>query len=791
MRKTFLALLTGALVVVLSVGVGASIASSPQAANGPQPGPHDLVGPLGLKQRELRAKAVQLQLQGDISKNASVAKVGKDSGSHRAEYVELHRQGEDSIWTVLGEFGTQANPALGGTPGPLHNAIPQPDRHNDNTTIWTSDFSRDHYLDLLFSEEPGDLSMRNFYIELSSNRYTVNGDVTDWGLVPYNEANYGADYCGSIVCARTWLFVRDSVNGWYNAQLAAGKSAADIDAYLSRFDKWDRYDQDGDGNFNEPDGYIDHFQSIHAGDGQETGGGAQGTDAIWSHRWYVQLTPIGAGGPTLDDGTVVPLGGTRVGGSKYWIGDYTIEPENGGVGVFSHEFAHDLGLPDEYDTSGNTGGAENSTAWWTLMSQGSYGTDGTEDLGSKPTQMSSWDKLQLGWLNYISVNPGEHHVFKTRIGPAEYNSNDPQAVVVNLPDKQVTSQLGAPFAGSKFYYSGTNDDLDNTMTKSVALPVGATLTAKARYNIEQDWDYAYLRVSTDGGTTWTNVPTNLSTSTNPNNQNFGEGITGSTGGAWVDLTANLAAYGGKTVLLGFRYWTDGAQQGNPGVAFQPGLALDEIAITGQPVDGAEAAAGWTFAPATGGFRATTGTEEVSYYNSYIAEYRNYFGFDESLQTGPYQFGFLDQPDKQDWVEHFPYQDGVLIWYWDTSQADNNVGDHPGSGLILPIDSHPEQLHWSDGTLMRPRLQSFDSPFTPKNTDKLKLHKLSVETKIPRQHGVDTFDDTKSYWVASDPADGQYKAGWSSVKVPATGTKITVDKVSKSGTADLTIYPAAG
>ena len=59
-----------------------------------------------------------------------------------------------------------------------------------------------------------------------------------------------------------------------------------INAYLAQFDKWDRYDYDGDGNFNEPDGYIDHFQAIHAGEGEETGGGAQGTDAIWSHRWY-------------------------------------------------------------------------------------------------------------------------------------------------------------------------------------------------------------------------------------------------------------------------------------------------------------------------------------------------------------------------------------------------------------------------------------------------------------------------------------------------------------------------
>ena len=31
--------------------------------------------------------------------------------------------------------------------------------------------------------------------------------------------------------------------------------------------------------------------------------------------------------------------------------------------------------------------------------------------------------------------------------------------------------------------------------------------------------------------------------------------------------------------------------------------------------------------------------------------------------------------KPDWVEHFPYQDGLLVWYYDTSFADNNVGDN--------------------------------------------------------------------------------------------------------------------
>ncbi len=731
--------------------------------------------PRGKKQAELRKQGLQKLLKGQKQAKGpnKVVEVAK------GQFVELARQGEDKIWTVLGDFGPADHPApilFSGVPGPVHNQIPAPDRAVDNTTIWTSDFSPGHYKNMLFSESPGAVSMRNFYIQESSNRYTVSGDVSNWVQVPYNAAAYGRNYCGGIVCAQTWAFVNHSVDAWYNAQIAAGKTLAEINAYLAQFDVWDRYDYDGDGNFNEPDGYIDHFQSVHAGEGEETGGGAQGTDAIWSHRWYAYYAANGPDGAGPNG-----FGGVRIGSTNYWIGDYTIEPENGGVGVFAHEFGHDLGLPDLYDTSGNTGGAENSTGFWTLYSSGSYGSTGVpaDGIGSKPIPMSAYEKIFLDWSNYQVV--GYKQSASVKLGPASANTKQAQQLVVLLPDKNVDFKIGDPYAGSYFYHSGAGNDLNNLMTRPVALGAGPiTLTFQARYQIETCWDYAYVEISTNGGATFSSIPTSASTNDNENGQNFGNGITGTSGSpkvcdqlltpVWVPVTANLNAYAGQTIQLRFRYWTDGAVVGD-------GLSVDEIAITGKAVDGAESDPGWVYA----GFSRTTGTTTKSFFNAYFSEYRNYRGYDDGLRTGPYNFGFLNNPSLGNWVEHFPYQDGLLVWYYDTSFPDNNVGDACLSGrcggLYLPVDAHPALLLRPDssGMVWRPRIQSFDSTFGLDPTDVVCLHANSMEQCYGGAPGNPLFDDTQSYWVAPNPTIGNF--GWSSVQVPNTGTKIRVINTS--------------
>jgi len=380
------------------------------------------------------------------------------------------------------------------------------------------------------------------------------------------------------------------------------------------------------------------------------------------------------------------------------------------------------------------------------------------DIGSKPSHMGAWEKFQLGWLNYEVAFAGQKSEHK--LGPAETNTKQAQGLFVVLPDKEVVTEIGEPYAGDYFYYSGEGNNLDNFMYREFDLAAASSLAAWVNYDIELDWDYAYLVVSTDGGVTWTSVATNLSTTFDPNGNNLGEGITGNSAG-WVSLVADLSAYTGP-VMLGFRYSTDA-------FVAEPGFMVDEIAVTDFPVDGAETDAGWIYMPGIGGFRVTDGADSSFHFNAYVAEFRQYRGFDESLETGPYNFGFFNDPALFNWVERFSYQDGLLVSYWDGSQANNNTASHPGAGLILPIDAHPATMYRADGGLWFGRQASYDSTFGREPTEAITLHWNGDASDHDSQPAVPVFDDSVQFWNSETPLLG--------VMNPNTGTLIRIKSVS--------------
>ena len=745
---------------------------------------HDFRSDMQKKQDALLQQALVAKLNGKA--NGKVHKVAK------GQYVELEREGTDKIFTIIVEFGDTpyphpffSGPAPDGSPtrydGPSHNEIPEPNRVVDNSTLWQLDYSAAHYEDMYFNR------MKAYYERQSSNRYSIEGKVHGWVEVPYNQALYGRDYCGSIVCATTKMLGRDAMAVWVQQQRDAGQTVAQIAEYLRGFDEWDRYDLDGDGNFDEPDGFIDHFQIVHAGGDQAASDPIYGSDAIWSHRWYANLQGGGPGGITgFNIGTntgllpsAVPSNPTGV-----WVGDYTIQPENGGLGVFAHEYAHDLGLPDLYDTSGNTGGAENSTGFWTLMSSGSnIGDGGDEGIGDAPTDLGAWELFQLGWLDAQGGKGPFYEVAQAgvksehKLGPNDAATKQAQALFVVLPDSEKETVITPPKTGSYAYWSGMGHNFTHTMTKPVTYAAGSTLTADAWYETEAHFDYWFLEVSQNNGATWTPVTTNLSLPSSDDMGSFntsGTGIAGSSGGVYVSLTATLPGSGPS--LVRFKYMTDANTGGR-------GVVLDNIAISGNPVDGGEAETdrnAWTY----DGFLAIKdGVGVTKHFNAYVAENRQYDGYDTSLRTA-YNFGFLDV--KPRWVEHFPYQNGLLISYWNEAFGDNNVGDHPGSGLILPVDAHPTFHHHPDGHLVRPRILSFDSTFGLEATDAITINKNSQPITIASQPAAPVFDDTKDYWFNADEHAatgshiGRYQPGWYSVKVPKTGTTIRVKSNSAKG-----------
>ncbi|WP_206502572.1 immune inhibitor A domain-containing protein [Streptomyces chrestomyceticus] len=741
---------------------------------------HDLKGPFSDQQAAQRKEALQQVISGEAkpTRHGASQVVKLDRG----KYVELAREKTDKIFTILVEFGDKVDDTTmydpdgdgpkppvkkyGGKPGPAHNTIAQPDRRNDNSTAWQKDYNRRHFQDLYFSHDKKKESLAKYYEKQSSGRYSVDGEVSDWVKVDWNEARYGSNFCGSTNCASAWDLIRDGVNRWAEDQKAKGRTDAQIKADLAKYDQWDRYDHDGDGNFNEPDGYIDHFQIVHAGEDESAGGGAQGTDAIWAHRWYAYGSDSGRTGPSGNK-----AGGTQIGSTGIWVGDYTMQPENGGLGVFAHEYGHDLGLPDEYDT---TGTGESSVDSWSLMSAGSWLGRGKDSIGDLPGDMSAWDKLQLGWLNYDKAKAATKSTHK--LGVAEYNTKNKQALVVELPAKTVRTDVVKPAEGTQQWWSGMGNDLKNTLSRPVDLTgkKKAALTLKGWWDIEQNYDFAYAEVSTDGGANYT--PLEGTADGKPITRDGGDkpALTG-TSGAYKDLVFPLDAYAGKKIDLRFRYQTDGG-------AAQKGFAADAISVTADGkalfTDGAEAGDnGW----AAKGFSRIGASFTKDYPRYYIAENRQYVSYDKTLKTGPYNFGWAT--DRPQWVEHFPYQNGVLIWLWDTSQPDNNVGQHPGYGQILPIDAHPKAERWSDGKLMRNRFQTYDSTFTRHRTDALTLHKDGKVTKIKSKPGVTVFDDRKGvYYDETNPTGG--------VIVADTNTRIKISNESWNGsTVTLQVGPS--
>ncbi len=109
------------------------------------------------------------------------------------------------------------------------------------------------------------------------------------------------------------------------------------------------------------------------------------------------------------------------------------------------------------------------------------------------------------------------------------------------------------------WWSGRGDNGDSRLTCQIDLATAdrAELRLGLWYDLEEHWDYGYLRLSNDGGRTWEPLIIAGTTDANPNGTNFGAGLTGSSGG-WREVRLDFTPYHGRRLQLRFEVVTDDA-----------------------------------------------------------------------------------------------------------------------------------------------------------------------------------------------------------------------------------------
>ena len=147
---------------------------------------------------------------------------------------------------------------------------------------------------------------------------------------------------------------------------------------------------------------------------------------------------------------------------------------------------------------------------------------------------------------------------------AEYTSIDiiRGDVVVRFQGETATPLVPELPEGGGCWWSNRGDSISSTLTREVDLSSAgdSVLRYIVWLDLEEDWDYGYLQVSTDGGETWDIVAAPGSSTRNPVGNSFGPGYTGQTDG-WIDQQVDLSPYSGGLVQVRFSYVTDDAING--------------------------------------------------------------------------------------------------------------------------------------------------------------------------------------------------------------------------------------
>jgi hypothetical protein len=176
----------------------------------------------------------------------------------------------------------------------------------------------------------------------------------------------------------------------------------------------------------------------------------------------------------------------------------------------------------------------------------------------------------LSWSDPGGINAAVSYEVDEAFGPHQVTDNV-EGGLGNWQQSGFSQSSTRSYSSTHSFYGGNSNDRNAHLTASQYYrpAAGDSVRARVFYDTEPNWDYLYVEVSPDFGQNWFTLPGNLTTNSNPNGPNHGNGVTGSSSGAFVHAAWSLGAYAGQDVRIRFSYVTDQAVTGE-------GVYLDDI-----------------------------------------------------------------------------------------------------------------------------------------------------------------------------------------------------------------------
>ncbi len=233
---------------------------------------------------------------------------------------------------------------------------------------------------------------RTYYQQLSNNLFDIAGATYGPALLDSNEVYYVGGV--SSACQTQNPYNSTNCSGLFSDPAIARMQAGLAEA-LTKLDASVDFSQ-----YADTSGFVPLVVFLQPALGGECGPRRAPENHLWSHRYYLLTTFV-----TNDPDASHP-------GQRVKISDYVLEPGVGGesscdvtqimpIGTVAHETGHGFGLPDLYDTGGNSEGVGE----YSLMGSGNYTSS------FSPSRMEAWSLNELGWVTLVPAGTSGAYSF--------------------------------------------------------------------------------------------------------------------------------------------------------------------------------------------------------------------------------------------------------------------------------------------------------------------------------------------------------------------------------------------